>query len=99
MNSERLKLRETLVAPLEQATRLAQAHIRRVGDCENNGVPDVPNPRTEARKDRNPRGVYEKAPGVWFIRYVDAQGRYRREKAPSKSAAIDLYRKRKTEAL
>jgi site-specific recombinase XerD len=98
MNSERLKLRETLVSPLEQATRLAQAHIRRVGDCEND-VPDAPKPKTEARKDRNPRGVYEKAPGVWFIRYVDAQGRYRREKAPSKSAAIDLYRKRKTEAL
>lgn len=47
------------------------------------------------------RGIYEKAPGSddWWIRYVDAEGRYRREKAGTKSMAIDLYRKRKTEAL
>jgi integrase len=47
------------------------------------------------------RGVYEKVPGSdsWWIRYVDAEGRYRREKAGTKSVAIDLYRKRKTEAL
>ena len=47
------------------------------------------------------RGIYEKVPGsdVWWIRYVDADGRYRREKAGTKSMAIDLYRKRKTEAL
>ena len=34
-----------------------------------------------------------------WIRYVDAQGRLRREKAGTKGMAIDLYRKRKTEAL
>lgn len=47
------------------------------------------------------RGIFEKVPGsgVWSIRYVDAQGRYRREKAGTKSAAIALYRKRKQEAL
>ena len=47
------------------------------------------------------RGVYEKVAGSddWWIRYVDAEGRYRREKAGTKSMAIDLYRKRKTEAL
>src|SRR6266700_2851724 len=47
------------------------------------------------------RGIYEKFPGsgVWWIRYVDAQGRLRREKAGTKSAAILLYRKRKQEAL
>jgi len=47
------------------------------------------------------RGIYEKVPGsdVWWIRYVDAEGRYRREKAGTKSMAIDLYRKRKVEAL
>ena len=46
-------------------------------------------------------GIYEKVGGsdVWWIRYVDADGRYRREKAGTKSMAIDLYRKRKTEAL
>ncbi len=50
----------------------------------------------------NPRGIYQKIPGkysAWWIRYVDAQGRFRREKAGTKSGAIDLYRKRKNEAL
>jgi hypothetical protein len=49
----------------------------------------------------NQRGIYEKSPGsgVCWIRYVDAQGRLRREKAGTKSAAILLYRKRKQEAL
>jgi len=49
----------------------------------------------------NQRGIYEKTPGsgVWWIRYVDAKGRLRREKAGTKSAAILLYRKRKQEAL
>lgn len=47
------------------------------------------------------RGVYEKVSGseIWWIRYVDAEGRYRREKAGTKGMALDLYRKRKTEAL
>jgi site-specific recombinase XerD len=47
------------------------------------------------------RGVYEKVPGsgVWWVRHVDAQGRLRREKAGTKSAAIALYRKRKTQSL
>lgn len=47
------------------------------------------------------RGVYEKIPGsaVWYVRYADATGRIRREKAGVKGAAISLYRKRKTEAL
>jgi hypothetical protein len=46
------------------------------------------------------RGVYEKIPGsgVWWIRYIDAEGKLRREKACSKSAAIKLVRNRKTEA-
>jgi site-specific recombinase XerD len=52
-------------------------------------------------KKRNPRGVYEKVPGSgeWSIRYADAMGRIRREKAGTKSSALTLYRKRKTEAL
>jgi site-specific recombinase XerD len=47
------------------------------------------------------RGVYEKVPGsgAWWIRYADAMGRIRREKAGAKSSALVLYRKRKTEAL
>ena len=47
------------------------------------------------------RGVYEKVPGseVYWIRYADSMGRIRREKAGTKSAALTLYRKRKTESL
>ena len=63
-----------------------------------NEIPVATATKAEEKK-RNPRGVYPKAPGIWYVRYVDAQGRYRREKAGTKGAAIDLYRKRKTEAL
>ncbi len=47
------------------------------------------------------RGVYEKLPGsgIWWVRYADAMGRIRREKAGTKSSALTLYRKRKTESL
>ncbi|PYX73928.1 MAG: hypothetical protein DMG72_11800, partial [Acidobacteria bacterium] len=37
--------------------------------------------------------------GVWWIRYADTTGRIRREKAGTKSTALVLYRKRKTESL
>ena len=55
-----------------------------------------------ARKQpKKQRGIYEKAPssGVWWIRYSDATGRIRREKAGLKQTAEILYRKRKTEVL
>jgi site-specific recombinase XerD len=57
--------------------------------------------KAETRERRNPRGVYEKVPGsgVWWVRFVDAKGRFRREKAGTKGMAIDLYRKRKVGAL
>jgi integrase len=47
------------------------------------------------------KGVYEREPGskIFWIRYADATGRIRREKAGTKSNAQTLYRKRKTEAL
>jgi site-specific recombinase XerD len=47
------------------------------------------------------KGLYEKVPesGVWWIRYADSRGRIRREKAGTKAAALNLYRKRKTEVL
>jgi len=47
------------------------------------------------------RGVYEKVKGSgqWWIRYADASGKYRREKAGTKAVAIKLYTKRKQEAL
>jgi site-specific recombinase XerD len=53
------------------------------------------------KKGRNARGIFEKVPGsgIWWIRFNDAGGRYRREKAGTKGMAIDLYRKRKVQAL
>jgi integrase len=47
------------------------------------------------------RGVYEKMPGSgeWWIRYADANGKIRREKAGTKSSATKLYQKRKTGVL
>ncbi len=60
-----------------------------------------PGIRPTEKHHRNPRGVFEKSPGSgqWWIRYVDASGRFRREKAGSKSAAIKLADKRRTQAL
>jgi site-specific recombinase XerD len=59
------------------------------------------NAKVESKTRRNPRGVFEKVPGsgVWWVRHADAMGRIRREKAGTKSAALTLYRKRKTESL
>jgi site-specific recombinase XerD len=59
------------------------------------------NTNADAKRRRNPRGVFEKVPGSdeWWIRYNDSNGRYRREKAGSKSVAIKLVDKRRTEAL
>ena len=60
-----------------------------------------PSSRVPKKKSRNSRGVFEKIPGsgVWWIRFIDAQGQFRREKAGTKGMAIDLYRKRKMAAL
>jgi hypothetical protein len=51
-------------------------------------------------KKRDRDGAFEKVrgSGVWWINYRDAQGRGRREKVGSKSAAIKLVEKRRTEA-
>jgi integrase len=56
---------------------------------------------TESRSERRERGIFERVPGSgdWWIRYHDADGRLRREKAGTLGAARKLYRKRKTEAL
>src|SRR5262249_57155793 len=56
--------------------------------------------RTKVRRNYH-HWLFEKVPGskVWWIRYSDSMGRIRREKAGTKGAAIDLYRKRKTEVL
>ena len=54
--------------------------------------------KAEAKKAR---GVFEKTPGsgIWWICYFDADSRKRRERVGRKGDAIDLYRKRKMEAL
>lgn len=47
------------------------------------------------------KGVYEKysGSGVWYVRYAEATGRIRKEKAGTKSFAEKLYMKRKNEVL
>lgn len=45
------------------------------------------------------RGVYERFPGQWWIRYADTSGKIRREKAGTWSAARNLYQLRKGEVL
>jgi len=53
------------------------------------------------KESKKVRGVFEKVPGsdIWWICYFDADGRKRREKVGHKGAAIDLYRKRKTQVM
>lgn len=53
------------------------------------------------RATKKVRGIYEKFPGsdVWWIRYTDADGRKRREKAGTRSNATTLLAKRKGETL
>ncbi|MBI4480157.1 MAG: site-specific integrase [Acidobacteria bacterium] len=49
-------------------------------------------------KRRPPRGVFERKPGVYWIRYADQHGRIHREKiGPSLKLAQAAYQKRKTE--
>ena len=45
------------------------------------------------------RGIYEKVPGsgIWWVRFADGSGRIRREQVGSKSAAIQLYMRRKNQ--
>lgn len=52
----------------------------------------------KAANDKKVRGVFEKIPGsgVYWIRYTDADGKLRREKIGTKSAAKALVEKRRT---
>lgn len=56
---------------------------------------------TKVAKIENERGLFEKVPGsgVWWIRYTDGQGRYRREKVGRRGDAKTLLDKRRTETL
>jgi len=71
-----------------------------------NETPEVVMPRAasktrRARAGKPDRGIFEKVPGsgIWWIRYVDAQGRYRREKAGTWGTADKLLDRRRGEAL
>jgi integrase len=57
--------------------------------------------KRRARAGKPDRGIFEKVEGsgIWWIRYVDAQGRYRREKAGTWGNADKLLTKRKNGAL
>jgi integrase len=57
--------------------------------------------KRRARAGKPDRGIFEKVPGsgIWWIRYVDAQGRYRREKAGTWGNADKLLIKRRNDAL
>lgn len=48
-------------------------------------------------KEKNPRGVFEKKPGEWWIRYCDQNGQLHREKVGRKSWAITAYQNRKAD--
>jgi hypothetical protein len=57
--------------------------------------------KKHTRKAKPKRGIFEKVPGsgIWWIRFVDGEGRYRREKAGTWANAEKLLIKRKNEAL
>jgi len=83
-----------------QAQRQARRASAEEGRCEMNTELQVVGSKALITR-RGTRGVYEKLPGsgVWWVRYADTTSRIRREKAGTKSAALTLYRKRKTETL
>ena len=56
--------------------------------------------KQDDKLDDKKRGVFEKIPGsgVWWIQYFDSQHRRRREKVGSRSAAVKLVEKRRTQA-
>lgn len=53
---------------------------------------------SQKEKSRKHRGIFERPPGsgIWWINYYQ-DGKQHREKVGRKSAAIDLYRKRKAD--
>jgi hypothetical protein len=66
---------------------------------EETEAPPVRPAKRQVEKGCKIRGIYERKPGEWWIRFVDSQGRLRREKAGTKRTARDLYIKRKNEAI
>jgi integrase len=100
MNDKQGKIRDALLEPITEAPRTAVTPetFAALGTSPSAG----PALKIKPRKQRNPRGIFQRVRGKnspWWVRHVDAQGRFRREKAGTKGAAIELYRKRKHEAL
>src|SRR5215467_9303326 len=58
---------------------------------------DDGNPK--ASNKRSTRGLFErpKGSGIWWVRYVDENGRLHREKVGPKGLALKVYQKRKNE--
>ena len=58
-------------------------------------------PAKQTTSARSERGIFEKVKGsgIWWVRYADAAGRERREKAGTKGTVQKLYQKRKMEVL
>ena len=111
MNSDEKKLGDALVHPFEEATRLAEAASEKrraanamlVEPCNMKTAHTECSPAKVGRKKaaKKVRGIYEKVPGSgeWWIRYADATGKIRREKAGTREGAQMLLHKRKQEAL
>jgi integrase len=58
-----------------------------------------PNRKTEPRGATRQRGIFQRPPGsgIWWIRYVDANGKLHRERVGPKGLAQRAYEKRKTQ--
>jgi len=67
--------------------------------AEINSIPSGQEARVKTGVATRQRGLFEREPWVWWIHWYEAEGRRHREEAGSKSNAINLYRKRKSEAL
>jgi integrase len=81
------------------ARRVTVKYARRARQRQRNKTASSAGDRQEEENKMKQRGVFERKQGEWWIRYTDAQGRYRREKAGTWAAARDLYVKRKNDAL
>src|SRR5438132_14007703 len=73
--------------------RRADVLVARKGNAMQTENLVLPMARATSKARRKERGVFEKVPGsgVWWIRYIDAQGRFRREKVGTWTNARDLY--------
>jgi integrase len=102
MNDQQHNRRNDRVSSLEETARIVETELARQTErVSGTGILQVPEKPRHKKQGKRERGIFEKAvgSGVWWIRYADATGRIRREKAGSKDSAGKLYRKRKTHAL